>query len=75
VRITIDDQKAERVLKRKLRKAKAFLAEGDEEAARESFDSFFRRLRRLKHNGRVDPVTANNLRECGHTLEEKVIED
>ncbi len=68
-------QKAEHALKRKLRRAKAFLAEGDEEAARESFDRFFKKLRKLQHSGRIDPDTADNLRDCGHTVEEKVIKD
>lgn len=75
VRTTIDDQKAENALERKLRRAKASLAEGDEEGARESFDRFFKRLRRLQHNGRIDPGTADNLRDCGHTIEQLVIED
>jgi len=75
VRKTIDDQKAENVLERKLKQAKAAVAEGHENAAHEQFDRFFRRLRSLTQNGRIDPDTAESLRECGHTLEDKVVKD
>ena len=75
VRQEIDDQQAENVLKRQLKDAAAAVAKGHENGAHRKFDAFFRKLRNLEQNGLIDPGTAENLRECGHTLEDKVIKD
>jgi hypothetical protein len=75
VRKTDLQPRAENSLLRKLRAAAVFLDQGDEQEAHNTMERFFRKLNRLKHKGQLDAATADALAECGHKIDQSIVED
>jgi hypothetical protein len=74
VRKTDLQPRAENSLRNRLRAAAAFLDQGYEEEAHNTMEGFFRKLTRLKHNGQLDAATADALADCGHKIDQSIVE-
>jgi hypothetical protein len=75
VRKTDLQPRAENSLLKKLRAAAVFLDLGDEDEAHNAMEGFFRKLTRLKHKGQLDAATADALADCGHKIDQSIVED
>jgi hypothetical protein len=74
VRKTDLPSRAENWLRRKLRVAAVLLDQGHEEEAHNAMQDFFRKLTRLKENGKLDAATADALADCGHKIDQSIVE-